>query len=539
MPHVDSLLNLATREGANELRIGTDRAPQMFAMGAPRRLSIPKTSADTLRHLLGEILSVEVQARLKSDGRAAVSHEVAGIGTFQVMLTARTEAGDLDVVFLRAGATDTSSNAAPPRPVGAPAPRAVSHSEPPAPGRERRETPLGNGRVLVAPETEPGWEEPSAPRLAQPASVHITDLIRGEDVRLPGPLAQLLERAAALGASDLHLGTGEPPTVRVHGGLSALEEGPCDVARLVEPLLGPASLARLAGGASVDLACTLPLPGAGPGPRLRFNVFRAARGLAASIRLLPIGAPTLDALAFPVPIRDIAQLPNGLVIVSGPTGSGKSTTLAAIVSEALATRSIALVTLEDPIEYTFTRSHRSIVRQRQVGREVKDFATGLRDALREDPDVLLVGEMRDRESISLALTAAETGHLVLTTLHSRSAIAAIDRIVDAYPDASRGPIRVQLADSLRAVVAQRLLPRPRGGRALAAEVLRVTSSVANGIREAKHGVMATAMQSGRKDGMITLERCVADLVKRREISLDVAVAAVNDPETLQSYLAGA
>lgn len=521
MPHVDSLLTLATREGANELRIGTDRAPQMFAMGAPKRLSIPKTSADTVRHLLGELLSADVQGRLKSDGRAAISHEVAGIGLFQVMLTARADSGELDVVFLRAGAKDTSNDAAPPKPP------------------ERRETPLASGRVLVGPASEPGWEEPSAPHVPSPLPASVLEFSRPEDAKIPPGLTQLLERAVALGASDLHLGADEPAVVRIHGGLSVLEEGAVDVARLLDGFLSAPQLARLAAGGSLDLAASLPGPAPHvPGARLRLNVFRSARGLAASIRLLPVGTPSLDTLAFPVSIRDVAQLPNGLVIVSGPTGCGKSTTLAALVSEALSTRSIALVTLEDPIEYTFGRSSRSIVRQRQVGREVKDFATGLRDALREDPDVLLVGEMRDPESISLALTAAETGHLVLTTLHSRSAIAAIDRIVDAYPDASRTTIRVQLADALRVVVAQRLLPRTRGGRVLAAEVLRVTSSVANGIRESKHGVMASAMQSGRKDGMITLERSVADLVRRREVSLDVALASVNDVETLQGYLAG-
>jgi twitching motility protein PilT len=262
-----------------------------------------------------------------------------------------------------------------------------------------------------------------------------------------------------------------------------------------------------------------------------------AEGLAAAIRLLPDKAPSLASLHIPVPLEDLVDLPHGLVIACGATGAGKSTTLAALAQEALRRRSVVLATLEDPIEYALTANDSSVVRRRQIGRDVPNFATGLRDALREDPDVLLLGEMRDPETITLALTAAETGHLVLSSLHSGSAASAIERIVDAYPPQRAAQIRVQLADSLKAVIVQRLVPRARGnGRLPAVEVLRVTHAIASMIRDGKTAQLATAMQSGRREGMIPLERCLADLVNAGEVELDHARAAANDPASLAMYL---
>jgi twitching motility protein PilT len=252
------------------------------------------------------------------------------------------------------------------------------------------------------------------------------------------------------------------------------------------------------------------------------------------------------------------MLPNGLVLVCGATGSGKSTTLAAIAQEALRRRSVLLVTLEDPIEYGLAPSSRSLVRRRWIGHDAPSFASGLRDALREDPDVILVGEMRDPETIGLALTAAETGHLVLASMHSRSAVSAIERIVDAYAPERQRQIHVQLADALRAIVAQRLVPRARadlaidaisqpnrglvargrsgGGRVPAIEVLRGNHAVACLIREGKTEQIASAIQSGRRDGMITLERCLADRVQAGEIKVEDARAVANDLDSLAVYL---
>ncbi|MEZ4301800.1 MAG: PilT/PilU family type 4a pilus ATPase, partial [Polyangiaceae bacterium] len=352
-----------------------------------------------------------------------------------------------------------------------------------------------------------------------------------------GPdLTRLLSRASAMRATDIHLQDGEIPVLRVDGRLHAPSvEDSISIERLFGPELHAEALRRMATGASADLA--LSVPGTG---RFRLNVFRSEGGVCAAIRLLRAAPPPLVELGAPVPLDDLIDLPHGLVILCGATGSGKSTTLASLAWEALARRASVVITLEDPIEYALaSRGQRGLVRQRQVGRDVKDFATGLRDALREDPDILLIGEMRDPETISLALTAAETGHLVLASLHSRSAASAVERIVDAYPAERQQQIRVQIADSLRAVVAQRLVPRASGeGRALAVEVLRVNHAIANAIREARTGTIQSAIQSGRRDGMLPLERCLADLVQRRQISPDAARAAANDPVALNGYLTG-
>jgi twitching motility protein PilT len=295
----------------------------------------------------------------------------------------------------------------------------------------------------------------------------------------------------------------------------------------------PADRDRVARGESLDIAREI--EGVG---RVRAHLFRTADGFAAAVRLLPRAAPSLASLLMPVPLGDLIDLPNGLVLVCGATGSGKSTTLAALAQEALRKRSIVLTTLEDPIEYALTATETSIVRRRQIGRDVRDFTSGLRDALREDPDILLVGELRDPQTIALALTAAETGQLVMASMHSRSAGSAVERIVDAMPEGRQAHVRAQLAESLRAVIAQQLLPRMRGtGRLPAVEVLRVTHAVAALIRDGKTAQIPTALQSGRREGMIALERCLADRVLAGEVSAEDARAVANDPASLAMYLA--
>jgi twitching motility protein PilT len=345
-------------------------------------------------------------------------------------------------------------------------------------------------------------------------------------------LALLLARAVASRASDVHLLDACTPVFRIDGSLRPVDDAPpVHLDSLLAPWLDVHARERLASGRSADVGFELEAVG-----RIRMNVYRASNGLAAALRLLPRTPPPLSSLHMPAPLDDLAQLPHGLVIVCGPTGSGKSTTLAAIAQEALRRRSVFLLTLEDPIEYELAAGSNALVRQRQIGRDVCDFATGLRDGLREDPDILLLGEMRDPETISLALTAAETGHLVLATLHSRSTASAVERIVDVYPAERQNQIRVQLADALRVVVAQRLLPRNRGGRIPALEILRVTHNVASVIREGKTAQIPSAIQSGRKDGMLALERCLADLVNVGHITLEDARAVANEPASLASYL---
>jgi twitching motility protein PilT len=347
----------------------------------------------------------------------------------------------------------------------------------------------------------------------------------------PNALASLVARAASMRGSDLHFADRELPSVRVDGTLRRLDdEAPCDVAAALG--LDARERDTLARGGAVDLGMDV----AGVG-RVRVHAYTSAEGLVAAVRLLPPSAPSFGSLNMPMPFEDLAAFPHGLVLVCGATGSGKSTTLAAIAQEALKRRSIVLVTLEDPIEYALSSPSTSLVRRRQIGRDAVDFASGLRDALREDPDVLLVGEMRDPETIALALTAAETGHLVLASLHSRSAASAVDRIVDAYPGDRQQQIRVQLADSLRVVVGQRLVPRARGsGRIPALEVLRVNHAVASMIREGKTAQIASALQAGKREGMLSLERSLADRVQAGEIRIEDARTAANDVASLAMYL---
>jgi twitching motility protein PilT len=493
MARIDSLLAIVNQQAANELRMGTDREPKMLAYGAVKRLSIPTTPEDTLRDLLGEILTPEREQTMRAKGRLEVAYEGGSLGSFQVTFAARE--GGFDVVFLRGA-----------RARGAP-PEAVRPA--PAP---------------VSPSPAPSHATAPAPPVGEPIARH-------EDSRDAPLLAGYVVSASALRASDLHLADGEPPCVRVDGALHRLDlAAGVDVATTLG--LGDAERARLARGEALDLGRDV----AGVG-RVRIHVFQASEGLAAAVRLLPRAAPSLASLHMPIPLEDLAELPHGLVLVCGATGSGKSTTLAALAQEALRRRSIVLTTLEDPIEFGLSSPETSLVRRRQVGRDVRDFASGLRDALREDPDVLLLGEMRDKETIGLALTAAETGHLVLSSLHSRSAASAIERIVDAYPAEGQAQIRSQLADSLRAVVAQRLLRRARGeGRIVAIEVLRVTHAVGALIREGKTAQIASTLQSGKREGMLSLERCLADRVQAGEIRIEDARAVANEPASLAMYL---
>lgn len=370
---------------------------------------------------------------------------------------------------------------------------------------------------------------PAKPAVEVPPQPRASDSLFSGSDRPVTPA--LVVAAARLHASDLHLSDGEVALVRIDGVLSALgTERTRDVT--LELGLSPEDRAAFTARGSLDTSAQV----AGVGV-VRIHVYRVAGGTAAAIRLLPAAAPALATLGMPVPMEDLCLLPHGLVIVCGPAGAGKSTTLASLAQEALKRRSIVLVTLEDPIEFGLSASGGSVVRRRQVGRDVTTFAAGLRDALREDPDVLVVGEMRDPETIALALTAAETGHLVLGSIHSRSASSAVQRIFDSYPPERQAHIRAQLAEVLLAVVSQRLVRRQGGpGRIPVVELLRVTTAVANTIREGRTASIPSLIQSGRREGMLSLERCLADRVRAGEISLDDARAIAGDAGSLNEYL---
>jgi twitching motility protein PilT len=497
---IDSLLKLAQQQGANELRLAVDQPPQMFAHGTPKRLSAPATSEQTLRVLLDSILSSEVERALHEHGSSETSYLAGALGSYRVAFNARS-GGGFAVVFTEGAPV-----------VPAPAPAAT-----PAPARSQ--PPLEAARAPV--QASPPAAAPAAPIAA----------VEGRVARASSQLIEWLQRAAAARASDLHLAEGEYPCQRVDGVLERLSDQIIQDLPAVLPL-DPTQAARLAGGGSVDTM--IEVGGVG---RVRVHVYGTDAGPVAALRLLLRAAPSFSSLNMPTAFDDLIDLPHGLVLVCGAAGSGKSTTLAALAQEALHRRSLVLVTLEDPIEYVLTPSESSLVRRRQIGRDVKDFAAGLRDALRADPDMLLIGEIRDAETTALALTAAETGHLVLASLHSRSSASAIERIVDVCPPEQQPQVRIQLAESLRAVVSQRLLRRRHGtGRIPAIELLRVNRAVASLIRDGKTAQIASVLQSSYRDGMVVLERSLADRVQAGEIEVEDAYAAANDPETLSIFL---
>lgn len=321
-------------------------------------------------------------------------------------------------------------------------------------------------------------------------------------------VTDLLARAVAAGACDLHLATGEVPVLRLDGELQRLDLPPLAAATLSEgfaPVLDETQRRQWAQGDELDIALTL--PGA---MRVRANLYRQHRGPGVSLRLLPARIPSLDELDLEEVFRTIAQWHDGLVLVGGPTGSGKSSTLAALIDQLNRTQALHIVTLEDPIEVIHS-GQRSLVNQREIGRDCRNFAQGLRSALRQDPDVIVIGELRDLETIRLALRAAETGHLVLATVHTRSAVNSIDRLVEVFAPDEKALVRGMLAESLRMVVAQTLIRRLDGGRVAAREMLVATPAVRNLIREGRMAQLHSVMQTGAAVGMRTMEMAVQQL----------------------------
>lgn len=339
----------------------------------------------------------------------------------------------------------------------------------------------------------------------------------------------LMALALREGASDLHLAAGSAPMIRRGGEIHSLGLPVLDAAAM-QGLLGQLmSAQQLKAYATLqDLDFCVALPGQG---RVRVNAFVQLQGAAAVLRLIPATVPSLATLQLPDVFRQIAERPAGLVLVTGPTGSGKSTTLAALVDHLNSQRGVHILTLEDPIEFIHTPA-RSRVSQREIGRHSPGFTQALRAALRQDPDVIMLGELRDLDTIRLALSAAETGHLVLATLHSRSAASSIDRLVDVFAAEEKALVRTMLAESLQAVVAQVLVRQVDGGRVAAHEVLLATPAVRNLIREGKVGQLYSAMQTGAAIGMQTLDSCLQGLVRRGVISREVARANARSPEAL-------
>lgn len=343
-------------------------------------------------------------------------------------------------------------------------------------------------------------------------------------------MKKLLDLAVDKKASDLHLTVGVPPMIRVDGALMAApgESGLTaeNIAKLIQSFMTPDQVERLKVRKEVDFSFGY------QDMRFRTNVYFQKGNLAASLRLIPKLIKNLTELGLPPILEKFTSPSQGFVIITGPTGHGKSTSLAAMINQINHTRSEHIVTIEDPIEYVFEHD-KSIISQREVGSDTNSFARALRSCLREDPNVVLVGEMRDLETIEAALTIAETGHLVFATLHTNSASQTADRIIDVFPPHQQQQVRMQLANVLLGVVSQRLLPRTQGGRVVACEIMVANSAVRNTIREGKTHQLPNIIQTSAAEGMIAMDKVLAELVSKGEITIDNALTWALDPKAFK------
>ncbi|MDO4302832.1 MAG: type IV pilus twitching motility protein PilT [Bacillota bacterium] len=347
-------------------------------------------------------------------------------------------------------------------------------------------------------------------------------------------IEEMLKAAKEAGASDVHLTVGVPPKMRVNGKLITMNYDkllPPDTKALLDEIMNEQQKARFEENGEYDMSFSIPNQG-----RYRANAYKQRGSVALALRLVGTQVPSAESLGLPPSVIDLYQRKRGLVLVTGPTGSGKSTTLAAIIDKINNNRECHVITLEDPIEYL--HQHRlSMVNQREIGLDSQNYATALRAALREDPDVILVGEMRDFETISVAITAAETGHLVLSTLHTIGAASTVDRVIDVFPPHQQQQVRVQFANVLEAVVSQQLIPRADGsGRVAAFEVLHANHAVRNLIREAKSHQLMSIMQTNRKMGMIAMDEAIIQLYSAGTITKDMAIQFAQDPDGMVNKL---
>ena len=344
-------------------------------------------------------------------------------------------------------------------------------------------------------------------------------------------LNELLLTAAKQNASDLHLGVGKYPTLRIDGSLIPLTREQILTPQIAEDLiiglLTPLQKEKFLKEREIDFAYAFE-----DKARFRINVFYQRGFLAAALRLIPTQIKTLEELGLPPILHDFTKLSQGLVLAVGPAGHGKSTTLAAIIDEINHKRTNHIITVEDPIEYLFSQD-KSIISQREVGSDTPDFHQALRSVLRQDPDVIMVGEMRDSQSIATALTASETGHIVFSTLHTNSASQTIDRIIDSFPAEQQGQIASQLAATLVGIVSERLLPKIGGGRIPACEIMVTNSAIRNLIRERKAYQIDLVIETSSQEGMITLNRSLVNLVKKNQISLENAELYSINPSELR------
>lgn len=347
-------------------------------------------------------------------------------------------------------------------------------------------------------------------------------------------IEEILKTAKAAGASDVHITVGVPPKMRVHGKLITMDGPkllPQDTMEIAVKVMNEKQRQHFEEYGECDMSFAIQGEG-----RYRVNLYHQRGSIALAFRLVDTEIPSPESLGIPNSVIDLYNKKRGLILVTGPTGSGKSTTLASFINVINTYREAHVITLEDPIEYLH-RHNMSIVNQREIGLDTKNYANALRAALREDPDVILVGEMRDFETISVAITAAETGHLVLSTLHTIGAASTVDRVIDVFPEHQQQQIRVQFANVLEAVISQQLIPTADGkGRVAAFEVLHANPAVRNLIREGKSHQLANVMQTNRKAGMITMDDAIVQLYSEFKINREMALQFAQDEESIKNKL---
>jgi twitching motility protein PilT len=569
VPRIDGLLQALQQRQAQALVIVSGKPVSFqFPDGHRPLSSVPATSAD-IDGLLAEILTPEARAELEIEGLArfvynspkgqnadiAVEHAngnfalratlVANEPT-QSELGGALPAGASEVDFHDDGSAPLelddrpSAIAAAPAYVGeGPLSEPSEHSDAPPPDMPSDWTdmfgalPAESGAI-----TEPHAEssllpEPTPAPVAQ--SRPTAAPVRPSNPKAEAFLRQRLMALLQKGGSDLHLAAGSPTRLRVHGELLALDGQPIsrDEAQAILDCAVPSKQrGRFDKSMSVDFAYELPNVG-----RFRANACIAQRGIHLTFRAIPSTIPTLTQLGLPPAVEALTQYPNGLILITGAAGCGKSTTQAALLDRINSTSKEHIITIEDPVEIVHPRK-KCLINQREVGVHARSFAEALRSALREDPDVILVGELRDLETMQLAITAAETGHLVLGTLHTVDAPKTIDRVIDVFPGRQKLQIRSMVSESLRGVVSQRLIRTADGkGRVAAYEVLVTDRSVANLIREGKTFQIANAIRLGRSRGMCTMDDSLADLVRSGKITAQAAMANASNPEDLRKMLA--
>ncbi len=520
---LDRFLEVLLQRGAHELRLVSNQCPTFLFPDGERPASQAQPTLDQLLVLLGEIIDVSLIARVQQTGTARGRVSRPGLAPLVVEL--EIEGPTLTARFRPDAPQEIPrmTGAEPAAPRASVMPVATSASPTPL-------AAIAEPSAATTPPTAPVIIATTVPPRPNPAASPATTGSSGNAARIESLLRMLVERKG----SDLHLSSEERPILRIDGEIQRIEEwpelAPEAMRALLEPIIPERNRREYDEIKDTDFAHEI--PGVA---RFRANIFADRKGPGAVFRVIPSKILTAQDLSLSPHILDLCKLTKGLVLVTGPTGSGKSTTLTALVDHVNRIRHDHIITIEDPIE--FVHDNRTcLVNQREVGVHTQSFKRALKAALREDPDIVLVGEMRDLETISIAIETAETGHLVFGTLHTTTAVSTIDRIIDQFPSDRQAQIRTMLSESLKGVIAQTLCKKLGGGRIAALEVLVGIPSVANLIREGKTFQIPSIMQTGRKHGMVTMNDALVDLAKRGLISAEEAFVKSVDKTSIVAAL---